>query len=467
MKSSIRSMLFLLLSLFVISACSKEGQPGDKNKQKKVVHSAGLNAHDKDEHSGHKHESPDDAKNKPVKSEQEHSGHKPESRPAKNSHGHAGHKHKTHHEEKNKASAIKKLKHKGHGHNHGRDHHEEPDKVKLTEVQRKQIKLSIRQTSSNGSSNYRKITTTGEVKLNAYKTAEVSPRIQAQITKRLVTNGEHVKTGQPIIVMSSVEMARAQGELLLADQEWKRIKSLGTQIVSARKHTEIKIKRSVAYSKVIAYGMSKSQLELWLKNSNGANANGSFTLLSPISGTVVYDNFIEGQVVEASTKLMSISDESSIWVVAHIKPQQLKFVKLGLKAQVIRNNKNFDARVIRLPHIINEKTRTAGVILEVNNSKDTLHAGEFVNVAILTSNSKQGTSLTLPVAAVVRSTKGYWQVFVEKQRNVFFPVKVKIVKSVSGKAVITGVNVHDKIVIKGAFFLQSELAKGGFDIHNH
>ena len=50
----------------------------------------------------------------------------------------------------------------------------------------------------------------------------VSPRIKAQVVKRLVYVGDEVQKGQPLLVLSSVDMATAQSELLETAQEWHR-----------------------------------------------------------------------------------------------------------------------------------------------------------------------------------------------------------------------------------------------------
>ncbi len=455
----------IILPLFVItSACSNSEPAGGKSKSAVSKHKHGKNeakdAHAKKGHDEkHKH-GKNEGKDVHAKKghDEKHEHGKNES---KDAHAKKGHDEK-HEHGKSEAKDAHGKKKGGHG-----GHEEEPKMVKLTATQRAQIKLKVLNSTSAGNGNSSKIRTTGEVKLNRYKSAEIAPRIQAQIIKRLVKNGDHVVKGQPLVILSSVEMAKAQGDLLLAEQEWKRIKSLGTQIVSSRRYSEVRTKRTIASAKVLAFGMSKKQLKAWRKTPTGANATGQFSLVSTISGTVVYDDFIEGQVVEASKKLMQITDESNIWVVATIKPQGLKHLKVGYKAQVSRNNITFEAKIIRLPHVIDEKTRTAPVTLEVINKNDVLHAGEFVSVVIYASSEHNRGSLTLPVGAVVRNSKGDWQVFVEKQPNVFYPVKVKIIKNQDGNAIVTGVSASDKVVINGTFFLQSELAKGGFDIHNH
>src|SRR5690606_17919470 len=63
-----------------------------------------------------------------------------------------------------------------------------------------------------------------EIVINAYQSARVTPRITAQVTARHVRLGDQVRLGQPLVTLSSVEMAEAQGQLVVADREWQRVR---------------------------------------------------------------------------------------------------------------------------------------------------------------------------------------------------------------------------------------------------
>ncbi|VAW78012.1 Probable Co/Zn/Cd efflux system membrane fusion protein [hydrothermal vent metagenome] len=469
-QENLKNIVFTSANMTAVKKYA-HGEPGHQDaktghKEEKHVHSE-VKCSDKAHklNSSHKEEKHDHAKEK-----HEHKKDEPKTAHKEEKHDHAKEKHE--HKKDEPKAAHKEEKHGddkkkgGHGHGHGGGHQEEPKEVKLTNIQRKQLKIKILKSGA-GKSSFSTIKTTGEVKLNRYRSIEIAPRIQVQITKRLVNNGEHVRKGQRLITLSSVEMAKAQGQLLLAEQDWRRVKSLGSQIVSSRRFTAVKTKLSIASAKVLAFGMSKQQLQAWRKKPSGANATGQFSLISTIDGTVVYDKFIEGQVVEAGRKLMQISDESNIWVTANVKPSELKNLVVRGKAKITKSNKTFDAEVIRLPHVIEEKTRTAFVTLNVVNKNHALHAGEFVSVQLTSVSTLESKALTLPVDAVVRNSKGQWQVFVEKKTNVFEPKLVKVVRNQEGNVTVTGVSSCDQVVVKGAFFLQSELAKVNFDPHNH
>jgi len=73
----------------------------------------------------------------------------------------------------------------------------------------------------------------------------------------------------------------------------------------------------------------------------------------------------------------------------------------------------------------------------------------------------------VPVEAVLRSPDGDWQIFIEHEAGEYNPLEVEIVRTTGGMAVISGVEEGMRVVTQGTFFLQSELAKAGFSIHNH
>ena len=58
----------------------------------------------------------------------------------------------------------------------------------------------------------------GEVKADAYSTVLVAPRIESMVLKRLVKLGDVVKAGQPLVVLSSVQVAETQGALIVAER---------------------------------------------------------------------------------------------------------------------------------------------------------------------------------------------------------------------------------------------------------
>ena len=75
----------------------------------------------------------------------------------------------------------------------------------------------------------------GEIQLNAYATSRVAPRIAAQVLERQARLGDSIEKGQALVMLSSVEMAQAQGDLQVAEREWRRVSKLGRDVVSEQR----------------------------------------------------------------------------------------------------------------------------------------------------------------------------------------------------------------------------------------
>ena len=287
----------------------------------------------------------------------------------------------------------------------------------------------------------------------------------AQITQRHAQLGEHVEVGQPLVTLSSVEMAEAQGNLVIAEREWQRVRSLGRKVVAEGRYLEAQIARQQAKARVVAFGMTENQVDELLR-AGAEKADGSFVLLAPRSGTIVADPFVIGEVVDAGRMLFEITDESLRWVEARMAPGDVARVGVGDLARIRAAGGWLDSKVTQIHHRIDEGTRTQAVRIEVADAGHALHPGVFVDVAIAAGGGDP--VLAIPDTAVLRSPDGDWQVFVAADEpGAYKPIEVTLVRNAAGFAVIDGLPAGTEVVVRGAFFLQSEIAKSGFDIHQH
>jgi cobalt-zinc-cadmium efflux system membrane fusion protein len=73
----------------------------------------------------------------------------------------------------------------------------------------------------------------GEVVDNAYGVTLITPRVAALVVRRHAKLGDEVAVGAALVTLSSVEVAEAQGELRIAEQEWKRgLRSAATRFLA-------------------------------------------------------------------------------------------------------------------------------------------------------------------------------------------------------------------------------------------
>jgi cobalt-zinc-cadmium efflux system membrane fusion protein len=344
--------------------------------------------------------------------------------------------------------------HDGHGHEGTSEIHLSPEQRQTLDLE-----ISVLEPRTLGKS----LRVPGEVRSNAYATAQVTPRIDAQVLARHARLGDQVEKGQPLVTLSSVDMAEAQGDLVVAEREWQRLKKLNDQFVSDTEYLAASVARQKALSNVLAYGMTQAQAEALVTASE--KADGTFELLAPASGTVVRDDFVLGELVKPGHVLFEITDESVRWVEARMPPEEAAQISVGAWARIAYRGAWFDGRVTQIHHHLDEITRTQAVRVEVPDPEHRLHPGVFVDVVVLAGEGEP--VLALPEAAVLRSPDGHWQLFAAEGGDAFKPVKVKLVRTAGGMAVIEGIPAGTRVVTRGAFFLQSELAKGGFDPHNH
>lgn len=357
--------------------------------------------------------------------------------------------------------------HRGTAGEHGDGHHDDTEpsaQVHLTPEQRRTLDLRTEALTARAIGDG--LHAPGEVRLNAYATAQVTPRIAAQVIARRARLGDRVAPGQLLLTLSSVEMAEAQGDLVVAELEWGRLDKIKDKFVSDKEYVEASVARQKARSSVLAYGMTEAQIAALLANA-ARRADGTFELLAPQAGTVIQDDFIQGELVQPGRVLFEITDETVRWVEAQLPPADTQRVAVGDLARVGYGNANtwLEGRVTQIHHRLDETTRTQAVRIEVPDPGHLLHPGVFVDVVVLVGPAEP--VLAIPEAAVLRSPDGDWQVFVAEGEDSFKPVEVQLVRTTGGLAVIEGLTPGTQVVTQGAFFLQSELAKAGFDPHAH
>ncbi|MAO68396.1 MULTISPECIES: efflux RND transporter periplasmic adaptor subunit [Idiomarina] len=302
----------------------------------------------------------------------------------------------------------------------------------------------------------------GEVVANDFNSYVVSPRIDSTVLKRFVSIGDHVEKIQPLATLFSARMAEAQSQYLVSLNEWQRVQSLGQTTVGEKRYVEARNDFSSAKATLQAFGMSGNDIKRLAASDYPI---GQYQLTADISGIVVSDDFRQGQQVNAGNELVEVLQEETLWVNARLSGTADLNVNFGDLVTVEVDGQSFNAKVIQEGHTIDNKTRTRTVRLAVKNEKDQLHPGLFADVYF--SVTSEHPVLAVKNSALLRAPDGDWQIFIEHEPGKFEPKKVEIVDEQGEWKVITGVDEGVRYVESGAFFVRSQIAKGGFDPHNH
>ena len=303
-----------------------------------------------------------------------------------------------------------------------------------------------------------RITAPGEVVLNAYSSSEVTPRIASIVLARYAILGEKVRKDQPLARLSSIEMAEAQGELLIAANEWRRVKEIGRETISDRRYTEAQVAIQQATAKVQTFGMTPSQVEKFLTNDDVSQATGAYDLLSPQDGTVHSDNFLVGERIEPGQVLFELTDESTLWIEAQLAASDARLISVNTPARIsVDGVRWLDGAVVQLAHSLHDQTRTRAVRMEIDNQDDLLHPGEFVRVEFRLGTDQQ--VLAVPASAIVTMQQSP-AVFRAMAGDELRAVLVETGRVYGGWVEIrAGISDGDEIAIAGVFVLKAELLK--------
>lgn len=298
----------------------------------------------------------------------------------------------------------------------------------------------------------RMLAASGEVKVNEYRAAAVTARVAAEVVRRHANLGDRVRAGQALVTLSSAQIATAQAEAQLRDEEWQRVRELGEEAVGTRRYQEARIGAEQARAQLLALGVMPT-------TAREERALRQFTLTAPSAGTVLRDQFVLGEHVEPGRELFYIADESALWIEAHLPPGDAQRIATGAAAEVKIDGGWRPARVVQKHHALDATTRTIAVRLELAAHDDVLHTGEFVECRIQAGVAT--AALAVPEEALVQDGE-HWAVFIERGTHRYQRVPVRRVEDLGALTRIADLPDAARVVVQGSFFLNAELQKGSF-----
>jgi cobalt-zinc-cadmium efflux system membrane fusion protein len=311
----------------------------------------------------------------------------------------------------------------------------------------------------------------GVVQANAYKQVAVTPIVGGRVTRVLAELGQSVRAGQALADVFSPDVAEAEtrfvsagAELDAHERELQRTEKL-VEIGSASRQ-ELERLHAEHTAKLAAIESARARLQLLGLSAAAISALGPgkdvdavATVPAPIAGVVTERTANAGLNVETTTKLFTVVDLSTVWVIADAYEKDFARVHVGVPASVA--TKAFPDAVLkgRVSYIdpqVNTETRTAKVRVEVPNPRQELRLGMFADVNI--DAGGEGTAALVPKAAVQNvGSRTVVYLADAKQPGRFVEREVRLGdRTANDVAVLTGVNSGDTIVAEGSFAVRAE-----------
>ncbi|MAM87199.1 MAG: efflux transporter periplasmic adaptor subunit [unclassified Hahellaceae] len=431
-------LAFLFTALASASQAQTSDSPGHAHEDESP---AAPHGEEEGSHDNHKEEDHDE--------HGAHDEHKPASE-----HGHDEHSDKDHAEKGHEDHGDESHEEGEEGHDEGASASLAPSQMKLAGIQVKALTAQPVDYT---------LYAPGEILSNGYSSYRVSPRVASVVLRRHVALGAHVKKGQQLVTLFSESVAQAQADYRRARPEWQRVQELGRRTVGEQRYISAKADLEAAEATLLAYGLNADDLKSL--SSQQTKALGEYTLRAEIDGSVLADNFEQGQRIEAGAPLVTLADEKQLWVEAHLPADRSLALPEGTPAEVVTGDVRVPAVVSQEAHTIDPVTRTRTIRLLVENKSHRLHPGQFAEVFFRFTTDKP--VLAVPEGALMRGADGDWTVFVEDHPGEFLPIEVELGRALGLLREITGIEPGARVVTEGAFFVASQIAKGGFDPHNH
>ena len=311
------------------------------------------------------------------------------------------------------------------------------------------------------------IALTGEVRFDERRVGHVSSQVEGVIRTVHVALGDQVKKGQPLLEIESVVVGEdqaayleAQGMLTLARRNLERVSELRKENISSEKEF-LQAKQELEAAEIRA-ASARSKLS---RLGSGGTAGGRIVLRAPLDGMVLVMHAVSGEVAKTDESLITVGDNTAVWVWADLYERDIAAVRKGQAAQKLAASisvkaypgEEFPGTVDLVSPAMDESSRTVKVRVQVKNDDTRMLAGMFATVKLFLPGTDE--TLAVPKAAVLKD-EGRSFVFVHYQGEYYVRRPVVPGRTWAGWVeIMKGLEPSQVVVAEGAFLMKSDVLR--------
>ena len=297
--------------------------------------------------------------------------------------------------------------------------------------------LGVRTAVAERSRLWRGIDTVGYVDYDESKVSHIHLRTEGWIENLAVeSEGERVTRGQRLFNLYSPALVNAQEEFVQA-------------LVGGNKGL-IRASRS----RLTALGIPGSQIKRLEKERK---ASQTIPIYAPQDGVVASLSVRDGMYIKPATRVMSLADLSSVWLLAEVFERQADWVEVNQPAEVtlaFLPGRTWEGRVEYIYPSLDPKTRTLKARLRFPNPDEALKPNMYANVIIY--GGPKDDVVVIPIEALIRTGREE-RVVIALGEGRFESRTVRAgIESGEWVEVIEGVQPGEDIVVSGQFLIDSE-----------
>lgn len=344
----------------------------------------------------------------------------------------------------------------------------EADQAALFEVPAKQLPhLKIVEVKKTAWSSV--VRTTGTVDWDADHTTQAITQVNGPITKLLVDLGTRVTVNQPLLYVSSPDVAnaistykKARNRQDYSKKTLDRSKDLLEHKVIATKdleaaeqdYNDARAETENDLQALKIFGVTEPEIDA--AQHQGVPINPQLAVRSPITGIVVQKLVTPGLVIQAgTTACFTISDNSTVWVQGHIYDRDLEAVRVGDAVEETDSafHRTFRGTIGYIEALMDPTTRTTSVRIVTKNPDGLLKKDMFVDAVIHTRSGR--SLLAVPTSAILRNDQNLPFVYVEVSTGKFGQRLINLgTEQGEETEIVSGLKQGERIVSQGSVFLQ-------------
>jgi membrane fusion protein, copper/silver efflux system len=283
------------------------------------------------------------------------------------------------------------------------------------------------------------------------RVATVTARVDGRIEKLSADfTGARIETGSPLLSIYSPELLSAQEELI----QGSRLKNASLA--------------QAAREKLRLLGITPDQIE----NIAKADVAGDFmTISAPISGTIIEKAVSEGSYVKTGDRMYTIADLSHVWAKLDVYESDLALIQMGQPVTLTSASApglSTRGQVSFVDPVLDARTHTAGVRVDLANEDETLKPGMIVYASVEVPLGADGKPLSVGATATRPLVIPATAPLITGERAVVY-VRTDDAGEYAGRevqlgrragddyVVLEGLSEGDRVVVNGNFKIDSAL----------
>ena len=270
--------------------------------------------------------------------------------------------------------------------------------------------------------------------------------------------GAKVRKGQVVATLYSPEVYAAMRDLVIAA---KQAKTLTRGLHGSADLATAALES--ARERLRLLGVSKGQIEQ-IERSGDAPKNVRVT--SAYGGTVLERKVEEGDYVSTGTALYHLADLSQVWVQIDAYESDLPHLRVGQPVTVEVSSlpdERLEGKVAFIDPVVDARTRTARVRVEIDNEHGELRPGMFAEAVIDSELGYEQSHLVVPTSAVLfTGRRSVVYVAVPGRPGTYALREVRLgPKAGPVYPVLAGLSEGERVVSHGAFVVDADLQLAG------